>query len=157
MHTAFSVCRMHSLYLFIYLLINQSTSNTVYKITQLKRDKTNVWIEWPIKGRATSVQPKTLLNTQLSSLCHSVRHYYQSFPSIPEEKSTCLNSFMNSWIFPARAIETGRRFQSKITRIGKKCARTETRGYIAYSALSWRRVTLCLCIRHNVVVGYLMS
>ena len=56
-----------AIYLFICLFIYQPTSkNTVYKITQFKTDKTNVnvWIEWPTQGRATYVQPGTLLSTQ---------------------------------------------------------------------------------------------
>jgi len=44
------------IYLFIYLFNNQSTSNnTVYKITQFKKDKTKVWIQWPTQGQVTSL------------------------------------------------------------------------------------------------------
>jgi len=51
------------LYIFIYLSIHikehSLQNNTV------KKDKTNVRIEWPTQGRASNVQPKTLLNIQM--------------------------------------------------------------------------------------------
>jgi len=49
------------IYLFIYLFNNQSTSNN--KITQFKKEKTNVWIEWPTQGQVMQV-------TSLMTCCY---------------------------------------------------------------------------------------